>query len=97
MSFDTIKPSLQNGSAQSTERFLKVTFSVLLTRKGIGFVCEPFERECKITISKGRHIGPGGSSAHRYERRIRGEVRRITRDIRLLLKENTIEYDEFDL
>ena len=84
-------------SSSHFEPIIAAEAAVLLTRKGIGFVCEPFERECKITISKGRHIGPGGSSAHRYERRIRGEVRRITRDIRLLLKENTIEYDEFDL
>jgi len=84
-------------SSRHFEPLIAAEAAVLLTKKGIGFVCEPFERECKITISKGRHIGPGGSSAHRYERRIRGAVRRITRDIRLLLKENTIEYDEFDL
>lgn len=68
-----------------------------LTRRGIGFKVEPFERECKITISKGRHTGPGGSSAQRYERRVRGAVRRITREVRGLLGENEIEFDEFNL
>lgn len=68
-----------------------------LTRRGIGFKVEPFERECKIIISKGRHTGPGGSSAQRYERRVRGAVRRITREVRVLLRENEIEFDEFNL
>lgn len=90
-------PLEQSGSSGHLEPLVAAEASARLTRRGIGFQVEPFEKECKITISKGRHIGPGGSSAHRYERRVRGAVRRTTRDVRGLLEEHGIEFDEFDL
>ncbi len=90
-------PLQHSGTPGHLEPLAAAEAAARLTRRGIGFKVEPFERECKITISKGRHTGPGGSSAHRYERRVRGAVRRITRDVRDLLGENEIEFDEFNL
>jgi len=87
----------QSGAAGHLEPLAAAEAAAQLTRHGVGYICEPFEKECKITVSKSRHIGPGGSSAQRFERRIRGAVRRITRDLRHLLKENKIEFDEFDM
>jgi predicted RNase H-like nuclease (RuvC/YqgF family) len=64
-----------------------------LAAKGVGYIVSAFENETKIIVSRGRTLGPGGSSSERFRRRLHTFVLQITQKIKNNLDDAKIDYD----
>nr|MDO8079735.1 DUF460 domain-containing protein [Candidatus Freyarchaeota archaeon] len=64
-----------------------------LAAKGVGYIVSAFENETKIIVSRGRTLGPGGSSSERFRRRLHAFVLQITQKIKNNLDDAKIDYD----
>nr|MDO8076410.1 DUF460 domain-containing protein [Candidatus Freyarchaeota archaeon] len=64
-----------------------------LAAKGVGYIVCAFEDETKITVSRSRTLGPGGSSSERFRRRLHALVLQTTQVIKNTLDDAKIDYD----
>ncbi len=64
-----------------------------LAAKGVGYIVYAFENETKIIVSRGRTLGPGGSSSERFRRRLHALVSQTTQVIKNILDDAKIDYD----
>lgn len=64
-----------------------------LAAKGVGYIVSAFENETKIIVSRGRTLGPGGSSSERFRRRLHAFVLQVTQKIKNNLDDAKIDYD----
>ncbi|MEM2144338.1 MAG: hypothetical protein QW279_03185 [Candidatus Jordarchaeaceae archaeon] len=67
--------------------------SARLAAKGVGYIVSAFENETKIIVSRGRNLGPGGSSSERFRRRLHTFVLQTTQKIKNRLDDAQIDYD----
>ncbi|ARM75972.1 DUF460 domain-containing protein [Acidianus manzaensis] len=67
--------------------------AAILALKGAGSKIKLIENKTKIIISRGRHMGPGGMSANRYKRHIRGLILRVFKQVKEELDRHNFDYD----
>ncbi len=66
----------------------------ILASFGVGEEVSVFSDRTIITVSRNRSLGKGGWSQNRYRRKVHEEVRRVYREIKEILDEKGLEYEE---
>jgi predicted RNase H-like nuclease (RuvC/YqgF family) len=63
---------------------------------GVGIEIAALVRETRIVISRSRKIGPGGFSQSRYQRRMQGAVKQVSRSIIDRLSKAGLDFDTYE-
>jgi len=67
-----------------------------LAALGVGSEISVLARETRITVARARHIGPGGFSQARYQRRMHGAIQQVARSIVEKIAKAQMDYDQYE-
>jgi predicted RNase H-like nuclease (RuvC/YqgF family) len=72
------------------------TLIAQLAALGVGTEISALARESRIVVSRSRHIGPGGFSQTRYQRRMHGAIRQVAKSILDKLTKAQMDFDQYE-
>ncbi len=67
-----------------------------LAALGVGTEIAALVRETRIIVSRARRIGPGGFSQGRFQRRMQGAIKQVSRSIIDRLSKASLDYDTYE-